>query len=102
MRSLGVYVYNICYFKRNTLADFLDKRKTPFKTVNQAIRLLDCKKHDFFEGERNIWYVEMPEFVNHQKIKPKNNTQEQLSEMDDDYHKKFRTPETETNTSQND
>ena len=93
---------NICYFKRNTLADFLDKRKTPFKTVNQAIRLLDCKKHDFFEGERNIWYVEMPEFVNHQKIKPKNNTQEQLSEMDDDYHKKFRTPETETNTSQND
>ena len=44
----------------------------------------------------------MPEFVNHQKIKAKNNTQEQLSEMDDDYHKKFRTPETETNTSQND
>ena len=47
---------NICYFKRNTLADFLDKRKTPFKTVNQAIRLLDCKKHDFFEGERNRQY----------------------------------------------
>ena len=35
----------------------------------------------------------MPEFVNHQKIKPKTNTQQELSEMDDEYHNKFRTPE---------
>ena len=39
----------------------------------------------------------MPEFVNHQKIKPKTNTQQELSEMDDEYHNKFRTPETKTN-----
>jgi len=43
----------------------------------------------------------MSEFVNHQKIKPKNNTQ-QLSEMDDEYHNKFRTPETKTDLPKND
>ena len=32
---------------------------------------------DFFEGERNVWYVTMPDFVNHQKIKSKNNNQEE-------------------------
>ena len=53
------------------MADFLEKRKTPFKSVNQAVRLLECEKHDFFEGERNVWFVKMPEFVNHQKIKQK-------------------------------
>ena len=37
-----------------------------------------------------------------QKIKPKNNTKEQLSEMDDEYHSKFRTPETKTNIQKND
>ena len=42
----------------------------------------------------------MPEFVNHQKIKPKQQTNE-LSEMDDEYHNKFRTPETKTDTPQN-
>jgi len=92
---------NICYFKRNTLADFLGRRKTPFNTVNQAVRLLKCEKHDFFEGERNVWYVTMPDFVNHQKIKPKNNNQEELSEMDDEYHAKFRAPETKKDTQQN-
>jgi hypothetical protein len=91
---------NICYFKRGTLAEFLEKRKTPFKSVNAAVKLLECKKHDFFEGERNVWYVEMPEFVNHQKIKPKNQ-QAELSEMDDEYHSKFRAPETKTDTPQN-
>ena len=93
---------NICYFKRNTLADFLGRRKTPFNTVNQAVRLLKCEKHDFFEGERNVWYVTMPDFVNHQKIKSKkNNNQEKLSEMDDEYHAKFRAPETKKDTQQN-
>jgi hypothetical protein len=43
----------------------------------------------------------MPEFVNHQKIKPKNQ-QAELSEMDDEYHSKFRTPETKTDLSKND
>ena len=62
--------------------------------------MLECKKHDFFEGERNVWYVEMPEFVNHQKIKPRNQ-QAELSEMDDEYHSKFRAPETKTDTPQN-
>ncbi len=42
----------------------------------------------------------MPDFVNHQKIKSKNNNQEELSEMDDEYHAKFRAPETKKDTQQ--
>ena len=40
------------------------------------------KRKDYNEGEKNVWSVEMPEFVNHQAIKPRNVNA--TSEMDDD------------------
>lgn len=85
---------NMIYFKRSTLDRYL-KRSThkAFSSVAEALRLLRCDKHEYYEGEKNVWYVQMPEFVNHQAIKQAPYTQQTtLSEMDDEYHTKFRTP----------
>ena len=38
----------------------------------------------------------MPEFVSHQAIQKKTK-KEDISEMDNDFHEKFKKPETETN-----
>ena len=87
---------NYLYFKRITLDKWLDKNsKKAFKNVSEALKLLGCAKHDYHEGEKNVWYVEMPDFVNHQAISKKKTTNG-LTEMDDEYHDKFRTPKTET------
>ena len=64
-----------------------------FNTTTDALRLLGCRRKDYHEGEKNVWSVEMPEFVNHQAIKPKTTNTE--SEMDDSYHDKFRTTKTQ-------
>jgi hypothetical protein len=58
--------------------------------------LLGCERKDYHEGEKNVWTVEMPEFVNHQALKPK--TTETESEMDDSYHNKFRPAQTQADT----
>ena len=39
--------------------------------------------------KKNVWTVEMPEFVKHKTVKKKENKKE-MSEMDDEYHTKFR------------
>jgi len=85
---------NIVYFKRATLDRFLKRTSNKaFASVVEALRLLKCDKHDYHEGEKNVWYVTMPEFVNHQAIKQtQTNTKNLVSEMDDQYHTKFRTP----------
>ena len=85
---------NICYFKKITIANFLNKSGTrTFANPMAALRMLDCKKLDYHEGEKNVWSVKMPEFVKHKTIKKK--VKEDVSEMDDEYHtEKFRTPKT--------
>ena len=84
---------NICYFKKITLANFLQKSGTrSFANPMIALRMLNCKKIDYHEGEKNIWTVEMPEFVKHKTVKQK--PKDDVSEMDDDYHKKFRAAKT--------
>tara|TARA_R100001015_G_C4634496_1_gene201109 strand:- start:1591 stop:3153 length:1563 start_codon:yes stop_codon:yes gene_type:complete len=85
---------NICYFKKITLANFLIKSGTKsFTNPMAALRMLDCKKIDYHEGEKNVWSVEMPEFVKHKTVNKK--TKDNVSEMDDDYHTgKFRAPKT--------
>lgn len=90
---------NICYFKKITLDQFLKKKAKVFNTTADAIRLLGCKRKDYHEHEKNVWYVEMPEFVNHQAIKTKIK-EKTLTEMDDKYHDKFRNPKTESDLPQ--
>ena len=40
---------------------FLKKKAKVFNTTADAIRLLGCKRKDYHEHEKNVWYVEMPE-----------------------------------------
>tara|TARA_R110000787_G_scaffold133719_1_gene246147 strand:+ start:4335 stop:5915 length:1581 start_codon:yes stop_codon:yes gene_type:complete len=80
---------NFCYFKKITLDRFLKKSGTRiFASTTDAIRLLGCSRKDYHEGEKNVWCVEMPTFVTHRLVKQK--IKDKPSEMDDDYHKKFR------------
>lgn len=92
---------NLCYFKKLTLDKFLKKNAARvFNTTADALRLLNCKRKDYHEGEKNIWSVEMPEFVNHQAIRTK--PKETTSEMDDSYHTdKFRSPKASENIQEN-
>ena len=72
-----------------------------FNTTADALRMLNCERKDYHEGEKNVWSVEMPEFVNHQMIKAK--TKDTGSEMDDKHHAtKFRTPKASVDTQEND
>jgi hypothetical protein len=81
-----------CYFKQVTLKKFLTGKKY-FNTSKEAMKLLGCKKLEYHEGEKNVWCVEMPEFVEYNKIKTKPKQEEnKISELDDEYHTgKFRT-----------
>lgn len=91
---------NVCYFKKLTLDKFLKKNAARmFNTTADALRMLNCKRKDYHEGEKNVWSVEMPEFVNHQAIKPRNVNA--TSEMDDEHHTKFRTTNTQKDTQKN-
>jgi len=93
---------NVCYFKKLTLDRFLKKHASrTFHTTADALRMLSCKRMDYKEGEKNVWYVDMPEFVNHQVIK-KNLKKNEISEMDEEYHDKFRDPKTKEPTQKDD
>lgn len=85
---------NICYFKRSTIDDwFKNKKSKVFSSSLDAIKLLECNRVDYVEGVKNVWSVQMPDFVNQQSIniKPKADV---VSEMDDAYHTgKFRSPQ---------
>jgi hypothetical protein len=85
-----------------TLDRFLKKHASrTFHTTADALRMLSCKRMDYKEGEKNVWYVDMPEFVNHQVIK-KNLKKNEISEMDEEYHDKFRDPKTKEPTQKDD
>ena len=87
---------NICYFKRTTLDNWMKKKMNKaFNNSMEALRLLKCERLEYHEGEKNIWKVNMPEFINHESVKrskPKKQTKDNnLTEMDDEYHTgKFR------------
>lgn len=84
---------NVCYFKRTTLDNWMKKKMNKaFNNSMEALRLLNCKRLEYHEGEKNIWAVDMPEFINHQAVKKnKSKPKNEVSEMDDDYHTgKFR------------
>ena len=86
---------NICYFKKITLSNFLKKKAHGvFNTTADALRLLGCKRKDYYEGEKNVWFVEMPEFVSHIAIKNNSLKNKTLTEIDDEFHDKFRHSET--------
>ena len=87
---------NVCYFKKITLDSFLKKKGSKiFSTTSDALRMLGCVRKEYVKKEKNVWCVEMPEFVSHTKLKPKKS--KKVSEIDDDHHKKFRSAEAETN-----
>jgi hypothetical protein len=92
---------NLCYFKKLTLDKFIKKSATKvFNTTADALRLLGCERKDYHEGEKNVWCVEMPDFVNHQAVKAK--PKDSISEMDEQYHAgKFRAPEAQKDTPKN-
>ena len=93
---------NVCYFKKITLANFLQKSGTrSFANPMIALRMLSCKKLDYHEGEKNVWSVEMPEFVKHKVVKKKTDKND-VSEMDDDYHTKFRVAKTQSSVQKDD
>ena len=60
------------------------------------MKLLDCQHLDYHEGEKNVWSVQMPEFVSYRKPKPK--IKDTISEMDEAHHDKFRKPENQKST----
>ena len=96
---------NVCYFKRTTLDNWMKKKMNKaFNNSMEALRLLNCKRLEYHEGEKNIWAVDMPEFINHQEIKkhkPKKKDNA-VTEMDDEYHTgKFRDSKTKTTTQEN-
>ena len=85
---------NVCYFKKLTLDRFLKKNASKtFNTTADALRMLNCKRVDYKDGEKNVWFVDMPDFVSHQAIQNRTDKKD-VSEMDEDYHAKFKTPET--------
>ena len=85
---------NVCFFKKLTLDRFLKKHASrTFATTAEALRMLKCRRTDYKEGEKNVWYVEMPEFVNHQSIR-KTIDKNEKSEMDESYHDRFRPTKT--------
>ena len=94
---------NMCYFKRSTLNNWLSRPgNKKFKNTMEAFQLLGCQRHDYFEGVQNVWYVTMPEFVNHVKIK-QTTKKKTTTELDDEFHTgKFRTKESKKPIPQND
>lgn len=83
---------NICYFKQITLDKWLASKKKTFDNTREALRLLNADRKEYYEGTKNVWAVKMPEFVDYQVPTKKKQQQEQVSEMDDEYHTgKFRT-----------
>ena len=83
---------NECYFRKITLERFHGNKKI-FKSVKEALDVLSCQRLEYHEGVKNVWKVQMPDFVEHMKIKSKQDKQtKDVTEMDDDYHTgKFRT-----------
>jgi len=83
---------NECYFRKITLERFHGNKKI-FKSIKEALDVLNCERLEYHEGVKNVWKVQMPEFVEHMKIKSKqDNKNKEPTEMDDDYHTgKFRT-----------
>ena len=83
----------ICYFKRSTLEYYIKAHATKiFSSTMDALHYLGCERHEYYEGEKNIWYVQMPEFVNYVDIKPTKKGKHEPSELDDEFHLgKFRT-----------
>ena len=71
-----------------------------FNNSMEALRLLNCERLEYHEGEKNIWKVDMPEFINHQSVrKPKVKKDNNVTEMDDEYHTgKFRNSNTKKTT----
>ena len=91
---------NICYFKKITLDKFIKKNAVRmFNTTTDALRLLGCRRKDYHEGEKNIWHVTLPEFISHESLQQQ--TKEKVTELDESYHDKFRTGETESDTQKN-
>jgi hypothetical protein len=83
---------NLCYFKKATLESYLNSRKRIFNTTTEAIRFLGCQRHDYYEGEQNVWYVKLPTFAEHRKEKPPVKVDNKPSELDDEFHTgKFKT-----------
>jgi hypothetical protein len=62
-----------------------------FSSTIEALNFLDCKRHDYFKGEKNVWYVDMPDFEKDTK-RSNGKVGQTISEMDDEYHNKFRAP----------
>ena len=92
---------NVCYFKKITLDKFIKKNASRmFNTTTDALRLLGCKRKDYYEGEKNIWFVTLPEFISHESIQTK--PKDKVTELDEAYHDKFRATETESDTQKND
>jgi hypothetical protein len=83
------------YFKRSTLDSWIKRNASHlFSSTIEALNFLGCKRHDYFEGEKNVWYVDMPDFEKDTK-KSNGSTKKTISEMDDEYHNKFRAPKAE-------
>ena len=85
----------MCYFKRSTLEHYIKSHATKiFNSTMDALHYLGCERHEYYEGEKNIWYVQMPEFVSHVGITRAKDNKKETTEVDDEYHTgKFRTPE---------
>lgn len=77
----------MCYFKKSTLTSFLDKGKKIFDNTAEALNLLGCERVDYYKGQKNVWKVQMPEFVNYREVKKKiKKEKEKVSELEDEYH----------------
>jgi len=91
----------ICYFKRSTLEHYIKSHATKiFNNTMDALHYLGCERHEYYQGEKNIWFVTMPKFVNYVEIKPTKSNKKEVSELDDEFHRgKFRTKESKESLS---
>ena len=58
-----------------------------------ALPILGCKRKDYHEGEKNIWFVTLPEFISHESIQQQ--VKDKVTELDESYHEKFRESKTD-------
>ena len=92
----------LVYFKRSTLDSWIKRNASHlFSSTVEALNFLGCKRHDFFQGVKNVWYVDMPDFEKGKEVKANGSSKKTTSEMDDDYHNKFRTPKTKSTIQEN-
>lgn len=93
---------NLVYFKQTTFYTWYKKNAVHlFDSAKEAMLFLNCKKIPYIDGVKNLWCVEDPFINEDEEHDKKQNGKNVLTEMDNEYHEKFRKPKTESTQEKN-